>query len=346
MLGEIRLRSHSNRSTTSVCNEFIDQYMTNANGEFVKIYIYLLRCLSADTANLSISSIADHFDNTEKDVRRALEYWEKMNLLHLDYDNDGRLTSIEILDLNNTSMQVTEIAVNSNITPIKKCRSLTELDDSESQTIREILFVTENYLGKTLSPGEIQKIIYFWDALEFSQVLIEHLIEYSVSIGYKNLSSIEKIALTWHREGITTVADAIAYENAHSELYISVVKAFGIRGRSLNQSELSFLDKWSKVYGFTVDIIQEACLRTIEFAHQASFRYADSILEKWHEFGVKTLQDIDSLDMVHKENTDSAKKLQFKQVTSVDNNKFNNFKQRSYDYESLEKKLLGNANVQ
>lgn len=346
MFGEIKLRSHTNRSTTAVCNEFIDQYMTNANGEFVKIYIYLLRCLNTDMANLSISSIADHFDNTEKDVRRALEYWEKMNLLHLDYDSNGRLTSIEVLDLSKNSQQFADIPVNSNITPIKKCRSLSELNAEETQNLRELLFVTESYLGKTLSPMESQKIIYFMDVLNFSPVLIEHLVEHCVSLGYKNLSSIEKIALNWHSEGITSVAEALEHETTHSDLYNCVVKAFGIQGRSLNHSELSYLDKWSKTYKFNKDIIEEACFRTIEFAHQASFRYADSILEKWHELGVNSLQDINSIDLAHKENTDVSKKLQFKQVASNDNNKFNNFKQRSYDYDNLEKQLLGNANVQ
>ena len=62
--------------------------MPGANGEFVKLYLYLLRCAGTGR-ELSISSIADFFDHTEKDVRRALSYWEKLKLLKLRYDEDG-----------------------------------------------------------------------------------------------------------------------------------------------------------------------------------------------------------------------------------------------------------------
>ena len=63
---------------TLVPNLFLDNYMPEANGEYVKIYLYLLRCLKSDTQELSIELIANKFENTESDVRRALKYWERM----------------------------------------------------------------------------------------------------------------------------------------------------------------------------------------------------------------------------------------------------------------------------
>ena len=44
-MAEITLRKKNGASTTEIPNQFIDEYMTNANGEFVKIYLYLLRCI-------------------------------------------------------------------------------------------------------------------------------------------------------------------------------------------------------------------------------------------------------------------------------------------------------------
>ena len=98
MSDEIRLRRRKELEATPVSNVFIDKYMTDANGEYVKVYLYLLRCINADLSNLSISDIADHFDDTEKDVKRALHYWEKMKLLHLEYSG-RKLTSIDLLDI-------------------------------------------------------------------------------------------------------------------------------------------------------------------------------------------------------------------------------------------------------
>ena len=80
-MADITLHKDNGNSTTEIPNRFIDEYMTNANGEFVKIYLYLLRCMNSPDCSFSISRTADRFDHTEKDIRRALKYWEKMNLL-------------------------------------------------------------------------------------------------------------------------------------------------------------------------------------------------------------------------------------------------------------------------
>ena len=93
------IRLHTNSKTTATCvpNAFIDNYMADANGEFVKIYLYLLRTMSYGD-NFSISGMADKFEHTEKDIFRALKYWEKMNILHMEYDSDGDLCGICLSD--------------------------------------------------------------------------------------------------------------------------------------------------------------------------------------------------------------------------------------------------------
>lgn len=89
-------------ATTYIHNTFIENYMLTANGSYVKVYIYLSKCIQTGESNLSISSLADKMDNTEKDILRALNYWEKNNLLHLvKNENNGEITGIEILNPDN-----------------------------------------------------------------------------------------------------------------------------------------------------------------------------------------------------------------------------------------------------
>lgn len=78
----------ANRST-ELSNEFIDNYMPLANGEFVKVYIYLLRCVSDNQTTISVSALADFFNQTEADIMRALKYWDKVGAIHLIFSNDG-----------------------------------------------------------------------------------------------------------------------------------------------------------------------------------------------------------------------------------------------------------------
>mgnify|MGYP004645227279 FL=1 len=64
----ITLHSENNETVTCVPNVFIDELMADADGEYVKIYLYLLRCMNAPEESFSISGMADKFELTEKDI--------------------------------------------------------------------------------------------------------------------------------------------------------------------------------------------------------------------------------------------------------------------------------------
>lgn len=99
MAKNITLYNNLQETTTSVPNRFIDHYMISANGEYVKIYLYLLRCMNQPECTFSLSRLADHFDHTEKDIQRALKYWEKVKLLKLEYDSQNNLSGICLMPI-------------------------------------------------------------------------------------------------------------------------------------------------------------------------------------------------------------------------------------------------------
>ena len=204
---------------------------------------------------------------------------------------------------------------------------------------RQLLFVAEQYLGKTLTVTDIDTITYFYEDLHMSADLIEHLIEYCVENGHKSIHYIRQVALSWHARQIATVDEAKAESLSYSRGCYSVLNAFGIKGRSPAASELAFIKKWNEEYGFSSDIIVEAVNRTINTIHQPSFGYADSILKGWLEKGVRCSSDIAALDEAFFKEKEQKKKAskppQFK-------TKFSNFDERSYDMDELEQKLLQN----
>ena len=94
----ITISTEAKETFSLVSNHFIDYYMTEANGEFVKVYLYLIRLLTSK-APISVADIADHFNLTEKDICRAIRYWISEDVLRLDYDASGQLTGITLLPL-------------------------------------------------------------------------------------------------------------------------------------------------------------------------------------------------------------------------------------------------------
>ena len=203
--------------------------------------------------------------------------------------------------------------------------------------VSELLFIIETYLRHPLNSTEMNTVFFWYDGLKFSGELIEYLVEYCITNGHSSLRYMDKVALGWAENGIDTIEKAKEQVAIRSKAYYSIMKAFGISGRNLAESEMTFVNKWSKEYSFDIEIIQEACKRTISATQKPSFEYADSILTNWHNSNVHTLKDIEALDEAFNKSKRPATPAQ---TATVKRNKFNNFEQRTYDYDKLEKVLL------
>lgn len=337
---KVILHKYAVNDYTLVQNQFIDNYMISANGEFVKVYLYLLRCSTSDM-ELTISSIADALNHTENDVKRALSYWERLHILQLTYDPAGTLTDITFVESQNMESihqsrlnQYASSLADLQNSPAKLTVSADRKKELASQEeVRQLLYIAEQYLAKQLSSTEVNHILYFYDELHFSSDLIEYLIEYCVSKGKRSINYIRKVALEWAARGITTVKEAKEDSNFYHRDYYTILNAFGIRGRGPGKTEADFMASWFQEYGFTTDIILEAVNRTINRIHTPSFEYADRILQDWKSRGVRHVSDIQQLPKPASQPKRSS--------SSSGKNAGNfGFPQRDYDFDKLEQQLL------
>ena len=357
----ISLQNSSELEVTILSNRFIDNFMPRANGEFVKVYIYLLRLLSDTSVPFSLEQMADHFFCTERDIIRALKYWEKEKLLTLTYRNNEDIADI-ILNVppvksaaSDTPVSAAPVTKTETQTssapaqPVKQTtRSATALSPDrvkelkQNDEIVQLLYIAEQYLGKTLTPTEMKKILFFYDELHMSVDLIDYLIEYCVGRDHRSIRYIETVAMAWKEEGITTVEMAKDSTSRYSKEYFTVLKAMGITNRNPADTEIALINTWTKEYGFTMDLIQEACSRTVLQTGQPSFPYADKILQSWSKKKIRTLEDVRLQDAQHqKRKLEKAAKTPAPLPKAT--NRFNNFHQRDYDFAEYEKKLLNNS---
>lgn len=350
-----KITLHTDGSVTATCvpNVFIDHYMAQASGEYVKIYLYLLRCISGAKSELSISRMADKFEHTEKDIKRALRYWEKMNLLQLEYNEEGELSSICFLDsstschaedAHRTSPDAEATAPAVSAVPENKQEhreySPDQIDSfRKNEEVRTLFFVAEKYMCHPLTTTDVQTILYWYDTLQFSAELIEYLIEYCVEKGHSATRYMDKVALSWAEQNIHTAEEAKQISGIHNQAYYAVIKSLGINNRNLVPYEMDFIEKWMKEYGFSLDIITEACKRTIQAIHQPSFEYTDTILHSWKDNRIRHLEDIAVLDANYKNSKTKKASVPPKSIGS----KFNNFSQRNYNYDQLERQLLNRS---
>lgn len=396
----INISSDIATSFTTVSDIFIDQYMPKANGEFVKVYLYLLRATGSGAGIATISEIADHFSNTEADIIRALNYWASEGILQLQSGADGQIIGINLCSLSVSGMQAAQSNIQSAVADnaaqnnlqnsvvnnaaqnistadirmqdsvVEKLKSQTTDKASSSQKeytldeikefrknpdISELFFIIETYLKHTLSSTDTNMVLYWLDELHFSTDLVEYLVEYCITKGHSSLRYMNKVALGWADAGIKTVDQAKDDAAAHSQIYYSVMKALGITGRNLVDSEVSLINKWVGEYGFDIELVKAACSKTISAIQKPSFEYTDSILANWRKKDVHTLKDVEVLDAnFAKANKASATgssqgtnaangSSKPKSNNSSSKNKFNNFNQRNNDYDKLEKLFLNST---
>lgn len=409
----INISSDIATSFTTVSDIFIDQYMPKANGEFVKVYLYLLRATGSGAGIATISEIADHFSNTEADIIRALNYWASEGILQVQTGADGQIMGINLCSLSVSGMQAAQSNIQSAVadnaaqnnlqnsvvnnaaqnilqnsvvnnaaqnistvntrmhdsvveklksqTPDKAASSQKEytLDEikefRKNPDISELFFIIETYLKHTLSSTDTNMVLYWLDVLHFSTDLVEYLVEYCITKGHSSLRYMNKVALGWADAGIKTVDQAKDDAAAHSQIYYSVMKALGITGRNLVDSEVSLINKWVGEYGFDIELVKAACSKTISAIQKPSFEYTDSILANWKKKDVHTLKDVEVLDAnFAKANKASATgssqgtnaangSSKPKSNNSSSKNRFNNFNQRNNDYDKLEKLFLNST---
>ena len=395
-------------SIVSLPSEFIDKYMLKANGDYIKVYLFMLRN-AGRLINPEI--IADALELTIKDVERAITYWCKSGILIEKEENIAKIGSGDdfeeilltknlptkeeleearrilnaanelykrkenqeniIAEVNTAKEDIKEQAEisdknsdeNTNQTdgetqaeppdqmreeevkeekPKLPDRSLVDLPKLKGdEDFQELVFCVQTYIEKIFTPTDTVKLAYLYDVVGMSKDLLEYIAELSVQKGKKNINYIERVALSLHEKGITTVEaakeDNIKFYNENK----AVLKAFGIYDRVLAPVESRYVKKWFDEFGFSTEIVVEAISRTVLNTSSQSFSYADGILTRWHNNNVRTVSDIKAQDEKHDERVKNAPKP----ANTSSKSKFNNFEQRNDSIESdMQNKFLNELN--
>lgn len=343
----ITLNSDLRCDALTIPGAVVDRMISQANEAQLKIYLYLLR--AGNNEEVTISSIADYFNYTEADVKRALKFWngngksksekaEKVTKSNRDTVNDSTENSIDGGNV-----------VAFSVRPSYSKEKMAEF--AKIPEVSQLLFVAEQYMARPLKSDDIHSMLYMYDKMGFSSDLIEYLLEYCISNNKKSFRSIEMVASDWREAGVKNLEDAKRLTRTVPDEMKAVFAAFGMEeNHQPIDAEIAYVRKWTEIFGYGIDIISQACQRTVLAISKPSFKYANSILKGWHDEGVVTLADIVASDERFKAKkandsavlgnvTESAAK---KNTAKAKKNKFSNFSERKYDYESLMKDILSN----
>lgn len=315
---------------TPVSNVFIEKYMPKARGEFIKVYLLMLKYNLSGEFGVSSAILASSLNLLESDVINALNYWNDEGVL--------KLTPID--KMGNFDINFVDLTEDNHCEP----EQINLLDELSDETNNGMLRDIERLLGRPLSPSEFTTYISWKKQFNFSSELILLLIEYCVSKGKNNSRYMEKVAMAWSDLNITTIEDAQNHIRKTEDkwgTYREILKFLGIRNSDIMKPQEDMLEKWTTKYNFSLDIIKKACDICFQRLNRADFKYIDGILSSWHKNNLKTMQAIEEKETKFK---NLAVNKNYTNINNKNNKpplNFNNFEARDYDYDSLEKKLLG-----
>lgn len=320
-----------------ISSDFIENYMTMANGEYVKVYLYILN-MAVKGQGAEPRLIARRLNLLESDVLNAIEFWQEKGLLSSD---DGTITigasiethKIQEPESDSDKPEPEKQSKTQSALPSKKTAAQINEELLNNPELAGLNEIAQEFLGKTLNTNETQTLYWFYDGLGFSAELIMILLEYCVNKGKRDMRYIEQTAIGWNEQGINTVEAAEKYVSSESDnrkfLY-ELKNLFGIKDRNFSNTEEKYIKQWRENCGMDAEMIALAYEYCIMSTNKLSFQYMDRIIRNWKKAGIST---IEAAEKDHEEfkNKNAQKKFSDKD-SSV-------YKSGGTDYSDLERRM-------
>jgi DnaD/phage-associated family protein len=254
---------------TPVANIFLAEFMPDAPGDYVKVYLYALMQMEAG-GYLSNDQIASALGLSIEDVLKAWTWFEERRIITKIYPDpkDKLRYDVVFADLKDSMFGGGSG---------RKKRTASGLDDAR---IRDLLIGIERTVGRPLSGSDPQKIISLLDDGAEPE-LVAYVYRYCAERKRPlSASYISRIVTDWVSKGIKTAAQAEARifdEDQRYADYRKIMNALGQRPEVITDAEKKTFDGWLDDYELTLEEI-------LAFAEKAAgkrnkYDYVKKIIE-------------------------------------------------------------------
>ncbi len=243
---------------TPVENQFILEFLPEAPGDNIKVYLYgLMRCYHADP-DLTTERMSRELNMPEEAILKAYRYWERRGLVRRISDHPPAWKYVNLHKV---------FTGESNPT------------DPEYDQFAESLYdVFDN--GRRLHGAEIQTCFEWVEELKLPREAVIMLLKHMARVKGKDftIQSADRIAAKMADEKISTVEEAEAFLSRDVKTYEAVrriLRKLGKRGYP-SEAQLDLYRKWRDEWHFSDEAIEKACAMTAK--GEPNMGYLDGIL--------------------------------------------------------------------
>jgi DnaD and phage-associated domain len=287
--------------SVAVPREFIEKYMSHANPYFVKVYLYALSLKQEDDiVSVNIKDFADSLNMLATDIDLAIRHWQSVHIIDV-LESIKKPLGYKIKFVLTTEKAETEEVKSPIVQDFKSPLSKDVKPESESlgqqlnnsKELKTMLLLSQNILGKPLSPSDTKTLFSLYDWLNLPVDVILMLLEYCASIDNTKMSFIEKTAITWHELGLNNMRTAQDYLNelGKRDAYISQIKDILEIQKPLTTNEKKHIALWQDTFHSSIEMVALALEYCIAQIGKMSVPYISAILKSWYEQGTTSIEE-------------------------------------------------------
>jgi len=304
-------------SQTILPDIFFTEYLTESNGDHLKVYLYLL-FLAKYNKEIKLNDLTKKLSLPLNVIQDSIKYWEEIGLI--TKKNTGyiinNIQEIELHKLYKPKISIAPKDIEKNIQSQYRAKIIESINTTFFQGI--------------MSPGWYTDIELWFKKYSFDGDVMRALFQYCFDKSALHRNYIGVVADAWSKNNIKTYNDLESYfqkQEKLSKFKKAISKKLGIN-RSLTQYEEAYIEKWVIDFGYTLPIIEIALKKTTSKSNP-TFDYVDKLLTDWNERKLATEEEIQTYLLSFKKKKENIKELEKKA-------KYNNYEQRQYnDLDSL-----------
>ena len=259
------------------------------------LQLLLLLTMHKDAEELDMEELRVALELTEEELAASVKYWRGAGILKKTKKTETKTSGTKDKKQEIKTAHADGKLERADIAPSYTSAELADILEQRADTAT-LINECQNILGKVFNVHEINVLIGLVDYLGLDCEYIMILLTYCMSIGKRTLHYAEKTAFALYDAGICT-AEELSEELRRREVAAGaegrIRTLFGIGERAFTTKEKKLISSWVGEMEYPIEIIEKAYEVTADATGNASIPYANSVLERWHKEGLRTLDEIE-----------------------------------------------------
>lgn len=299
-------------SSTNLPDVFFTEYLSEASGDFIKVYLYIL-FLSKYGKDIKLNDLSKKLALPLNTIQAAIKYWEETEII-TKKGTGYIINNIQEIELNKL--------YSPKLTVSKETVQNMEKDKSRASAINAI---NNMFFQGIMSPSWYSDIDLWFKKFEFDEEVMIALFQYCFDKSALHKNYVKAVADAWHNNNIKTFSDLEEYDDNIQKIKKvkkNISKKLGLT-RNLTQYEEAYIEKWLQEYKYDVDIIELALKKTTSKSNP-NFDYLDKIISDWYDRKLLNSEDVKNYLLEFKNKSKQIKELEKKTG-------YQNYDQRNID---------------